>query len=39
MQSERLRRALWFVALWAAGVVALAVVAGALRFAMNAAGF
>ena len=39
MQSERLRRLLWFVALWAAGVAALAVVAGAVRLATNAAGY
>ena len=39
MPSESLRRLLWFVALWAAGVAALAIVAGALRLAMNAAGF
>jgi hypothetical protein len=36
--SERLRRIMWFVALWVAGVVALAVVAGLLRLAMSAAG-
>ena len=39
MPSESLRRLLWFVTLWAAGVAGLAIVAGALRFAMNAAGF
>jgi hypothetical protein len=36
--SERLRRIIWFVVLWVAGVVALAVVAGLLRLAMQAAG-
>jgi hypothetical protein len=38
MVSERLRRIAWFVALWAAGVAALAVVAGLLRLAMHVAG-
>ncbi|MCG1041259.1 DUF2474 domain-containing protein [Mycetohabitans sp. B8] len=31
-------RLAWLVALWTAGVTALAVVAGALRLAMHAAG-
>jgi hypothetical protein len=32
-----LKQMLWFVGLWAAGVASVAVVAGALRFVLNAA--
>jgi hypothetical protein len=33
------RALMWFFGLWVAGVAALSLVAGALRLAMNAAGF
>ena len=36
---ENARQLAWFVALWIAGVVALALVAGALRLAMVVAGY
>lgn len=36
---ESVRRFAWFAALWIAGVVALALVAGVLRFSMNMAGY
>lgn len=40
MSTDRrasLRRGLWFVGLWAAGVLAMAATAGALRLLMGAA--
>ena len=36
---ENARALAWFFGLWVAGVVALTVVAGVLRLAMNAAGY
>jgi hypothetical protein len=36
---ENARALAWFLGLWVAGVVALSVVAGALRLAMSAAGY
>ena len=36
---ESVRRYAWFIALWIAGVAALALIAGVLRFAMSMAGY
>ena len=38
-QRDRLRQLGWLLALWAAGVVALGLVAAALRLVMRSAGF
>lgn len=38
VQNERVRQWLWFVGLWAAGVLTLTVVAVALRIVMKAVG-
>jgi len=39
LRRENARVLAWFFGLWVAGVVALAMVAGALRLAMSAAGY
>lgn len=36
---DNARALMWFFGLWVAGVVALSLVAGALRLAMHAAGY